>query len=603
VTSVYNRAEHQRGWNNNCNNYGCHGYAFAYTPSFVDLAARDDAGNFIEPNWGIQANSIQLTELGVNDEGTNRFTGGATLNFDALQLESHTLRLVGAAGIDAFQQDNNIWTPNELFFERPQALPGTAIDGGGRSQLFNWNLNAVHTYRPSGAGWSFSTSAGIQYEDRQLKTNRITTTNLVPGQRNVGQGTNTTGVENLTEERTFALYAQEEIRLFDELLLLQGGLRAERSSMNGDIDKYYVFPKVSGSYRILNLLGEGSEIKPRIAYGETGNLPIFGQKFTTLNTPQLGNLSGFTVATASGSPIVSPERVKEIEVGIDGIAMDGRLTWELTGFDRNTTNLLLNRVPAPSTGFTSQVFNGGKLQNRGIEAAIGVTPIQSRGVLWVARGTFTRYTNKVIDLAGLPPFRPPLSGFGGLGVTFVEEGEPMTQIIGRKYNPDGSRSGPNERIGNTAPDFRMGFTNDLTYKSFSMNVVLDYQNGGSIINLTQFLYDDAGTAEDYGSEAWEARTQAQVDGVMTPYIEDASFLKLREVSVGVAIPYDWLQRSRIGIDNARISLTGRNLLTWQKYSGLDPEVANLGSAAIRNNLDVTPYPPSRSVFLDIQVGF
>ena len=602
VTSSYNRSEHDRGWNNNCNNYACHGYAFAYTPSFVDLGARDAQGNLLEPDWGIDANSVQLVERSENHEETNRFTGGATLNFDALATGSHGLRLVGSAGIDVFQQNNELWTPPDLFFERSQNLPGTAIEGDGRSQLFNWNLNAIHSYRPSGS-WSLSTSVGIQYEDRQLKVSRITANDLVPGQRNVDQGTIVTPAEDLTQERTFAVYAQEEVRLLDELLLLQAGLRAERSSMNGDIDEYHVFPKVSGSYRLLGLLGEGSEIKPRVAYGETGNLPVFGQKFTTLATPQLGGLKGFTVSSTSGSPIVSPERVKEIEVGIDGIAMDGRLTWELTGFTRNTTNLLLSRVPAPSTGFTSQVFNGGKVENRGIEIAVGVTPIQAADILWVSRATFTKYSNEVKNLAGLPPFRPPLSGFGGLGVTFVQVGQPMTQIIGRDFAADGGPTPSNVKLGDTAPDFRMGLTNDISYKAFTMNVVLDYQHGGDIINLTQFLYDDAETAADFGSADWEYRMRGYDNGVMTPYIEDATFLKLRELSVGVALPASWLERTRLGLENARISLTGRNLLTYQKYSGLDPEVANLAFASVRNNLDVAPYPPSRSFFLDISLGF
>jgi TonB-linked SusC/RagA family outer membrane protein len=613
VTSAFNRSEHQRGWNNNCNNYACHGYAFAYTPSFVDLTRKDASGNYLTPDWGIQANSVQLTDMAVNDEETNRFIGGATLNYDALESDAQRLRLVGAVGIDAFQQNNDLWTPNELFFERPQGLPGTSIEGDGRSQLYNWNLNAVHDFHPSGAGWSLSTSAGLQYEDRQLKTSRITTTNLLPGQRNVDRGTNSVVDEELTQERTFAMYAQEEIRLLDELLLIQGGLRAERSSMNGDIDKFYVFPKISGSYRIVGLLGDGSEIKPRVAYGETGNLPVFGQKFTTLLTPTLGGIVGLAVSGAAGFKDVSPERVKEIEVGVDGIAMGGRLTWELTGFDRNSTNLLLQRVPAPSSGYASQVFNGGKIQNRGIEAALGVTPIDSRGVLWVSRATFTLTRNEVKDLEGLPPFRPQLSGFGGLGVTFIEVGEPMTQIVGRGFCADF----PGEpcradgvgtvnttlRLGNTAPDFRMGLTNDVTYRAFTFAAVLDYQKGGSIINLTQFLYDDAQTAADFGTPAWDARRRGFTAGVMTPYIEDASFLKLRELSVGVSLPSAWLEQTRIGLANARISLTGRNLLTWQKYSGLDAEVANLGSAAVRNNLDVAPYPPTRSFFFDISLGF
>ena len=90
---------------------------------------------------------------------------------------------------------------------------------------------------------------------------------------------------------------------------------------------------------------------------------------------------------------------------------------------------------------------------------------------------------------------------------------------------------------------------------------------------------------------------------MEPYIEDATFLKLREVSIGVQLPESWLGRAPLGVDNARITLTGRNLLTFTDYTGLDPEVANLGSAAVRNNLDVAPYPPSRSFFFEISVGF
>ena len=604
VSSVFNRSEHDRGWNNNCNNYACHGYAFAYTPSFVDFTRRDPGtGDYVTPNWGIQANPIQLTELAVNHEETYRFTGGVTMNVDALQSDRQSLRLVLGAGIDAFQQANDIWTPNDLFSERSQNLPGESIENGGRSQFYNWNASAVHNFTPAGGAWSLSTSGGIQYEDRQLNTSRIRTQNLIPGQQNVGQGTNTTGVENLTQERTVALYAQEEVRLLNEQLLLQAGLRAERSSVNGDIDKFYIFPKFSGSYRILDLIGAGSEIKPRIAYGETGNLPLFGQKFTTLNTPQLGATQGFTVSGASGFEDVSPERVKEVELGIDGIALSGRLTWELTAFDRNTTNLLLQRVPAPSSGFTTQVFNGGKIQNRGFEAGLGVTPIDREDLQWVSRATFTRYESEVKDLAGLPPFRPPLSGFGGLGVTFIEVGQPLTQLIGRAYDANGDVTATNVQIGNTAPDFRMGFVNDVTFRGINLSVVLDYQQGSDIINLTRFLYDDANTSPDFGSEAFLARKQAQADGVMTPYIEDGTFLKLREVSIGTNLPQRWIQGANLGVSNVRVALSGRNLASWQKYSGLDPEVGNLGSTAVRNNLDVAPYPPSRSIFLDISVGF
>ena len=402
VSSVFSRSSHDRGWNNNCNNYACHGYAFPYTPSFVNIAEKDAAGNYLTPDWGIQSNTKYLSEKAVNHQETYRFTGGANVGFDALQTNHQSLRLIMGLGIDAFQQNDDLWSPNELFHERSQALPGEAIEQNGLSRFWNWNANAVHTYQ-LGWGVSLNTSAGLQYEDRRLNVSRIRTQNLVPGQRNIDQGTNTTATEDLTEERTIALYAQEEVRLLDERLLVQGAVRAERSSVNGDIDKYYVFPKVAGSYRFEDLMGSGVELKPRVAYGETGNQPLFGQKFTLLGTPQLGGANGFTVATASGSPTVEPERVKEIEVGIDGTAFNGGLTWELTHFNRNTTNLLLQRVPAPSTGFTSQIFNGGKIQNTGIEIGVGYTPITNATVQWVTRATYTTYRSEVLDLAGCHP--------------------------------------------------------------------------------------------------------------------------------------------------------------------------------------------------------
>jgi hypothetical protein len=349
-------------------------------------------------------------------------------------------------------------------------------------------------------------------------------------------------------------------------------------------------------------VGSGSEVKLRAAYGATGNQPVFGQKYTLVNTPQVGGRNGFTVAGQAGSPIVEPEELREVEGGVDASFANGRIVFEGTLYYRTTENLLLTRVPAPSSGFAGQIFNGGRIQNKGIELGLGITPVQSRDVTWVSRATFTANRSLVLDLP-VPPFRPPQSGFGGLGVTFVQEGEPLTQLVGFAYDEAGEVTATQVKIGDTAPDFRMGFSNDFTWKSMNLSFVLDWQQGGNIVNLTQYLYDDAQTASDAGSAAYLARRQAQADGVMGPYIEDATFLKVREVSLGVGLPTAWLNKVGLGLSSARVSITGRNLLTFQKYSGLDPEVANFGSAAIRGNLDIAPFPPSRSVFFNISLGW
>lgn len=601
-TSSFTRSENDRGWNNNCNNFGCHGYAMAYMPSFIDFEQRDPDGSF--PNLSaiaVGAHPLQLTELGLNHEETNRFNAGLTLGWNAFETDRQSLRLVAGGGVDEFDQRNDVWTPNELYFERISALPGESIESGGRSLFYNWNLNGIHLLR--GSSWSATTSFGLQYEDQRLSKFSIRTQNLLPGQRNVNHGTTSTVDEDLSHERTIALYAQEAISLLDERLLVQAGVRAERSSVNGDIDKYYAFPKVSGSYRFIDLLGAGSEVKLRAAYGETGNQPLFGQKFTNLNTPQLGGRQGYTIGTSSGFEDVEPERVKEIEAGIDGEALSGRLSWEITGFSRNTTNLLLQRVPAPSSGFTTQIFNGGKLRNSGLEIALGITPVLTGNAQWITRATFTHYTSEVVDLAGLPDFFPPASGFGNLGRTRIEVGKPITQIVGFDFKEDGTRADTLSQLGNSAPDFRVGFVNDFSYKALNLSVVLDWQQGGDVINLTQFLHDDGQTSADWGTPEWEKRYQGYLTGAITPYVEDATFLKVREVALNLDVPNHLISPLGLGARNVRVGLTARNLFMWTKYSGLDPEVANFGAAAVRNNLDISPYPPSRSIFFNISVGF
>ena len=601
VSSVFNRAFHARGWDNNCNNYACAGYFLAYTPSFIDLRPNAD-GTFRDPLPGLQqaANPLQTSALALNETETYRFTGGLTVDYDALSTETSTLRVVAAIGTDIFEQQDNLWSPNELFYERPQTLPGEAIENNGVGRNLNWNVNGIYNRRFGTA--NTTTSAGLQFEERQLSTSRIRTQNLVPGQQNVDQGTNFTPLDDFTKERTLALYVHEQALLANDNIILVGGLRAERSSVNGDVGKYFIFPNLSGAYRFRGVLGEGSELKLRASYGETGNQPLFGQKFTVLNTPQLGGQNGFTIAGASGSPNIEPERVKEWDGGVDASFLDGRATLEATFYNRNTTNLLLQRVPAPSSGFTTQVFNGGEIRNRGLEIVAGYAPIQRADVSLLLRGTFTSNRSKVIDLP-VPGFRPNLSGFGGLGVTFIEEGQAVTQIKGFAYDATGTPTATIVKIGDTNPDYRVGFTSDLVWRSFTFGTVWDWQHGGDIINLTEFLYVDSQLSADFGSPAHARRLQAYNDGVMTPFIEDASFLKLREVSISWLVPERFTSAIGWGVRDVRLSVTGRNLKTWTKYSGLDPEVANLGDAAIRNNLDVAPYPPSRSLFFNLAVGF
>jgi hypothetical protein len=148
----------------------------------------------------------------------------------------------------------------------------------------------------------------------------------------------------------------------------------------------------------------------------------------------------------------------------------------------------------------------------------------------------------------------------------------------------------------------MGFANDWTWKRLSFNSIIDWQQGGNVINLTEYLQDDGRTSPDWGSARWATRYNGYLKGAISPYIEDASFVKVREVSINYDVPQSIFGRLP-SVRTARVGVAARNALMFAPYRGLDPEVANFGSAAIRTNLDVAPYPPSRNILLNVTLGF
>jgi TonB-linked SusC/RagA family outer membrane protein len=616
VSSAFNRNLTSRGITNNDNAGGSVTYALAYIPSFVPLLNPDGSFRQPEVTYG-NSNPLQTAALSHNDETVLRFTGGANVTFNALTTEHSSLRLVGAAGADLFSQKAEVLAPPELFFQQTLANPGVAVLGTGDSRFLNWNANAIHTYAPASGSWRATTSIGTQYEDRNLNRARVVAKGLLPGQSNIDQGSVLGNqFEVKTEERTFALYAQEEFATLRDRLLLTAGVRGERSSANGDDSKFYFFPKASAAYRFPGLLGSGSDFKIRGAYGETGNQPLFGQKFTTLvggNT--IGGVIGTQVGTSAGAATIKPERVKEFEGGFDATFLNSRATFEFTAFHRRTTDLLLSVTPAPTTGFIEQVINGGQFRTSGIEVALGFSPVQTRNASWLIRSTFQRNRTNVDNLPGgdTTGFRPANAGFGlAFGEFFVQPGRPIQQIIGTV--PDANGDLQVVQLGEANPDFRLSLSNDITYKGLSLSFLWDWQHGGVAQNQTISLYDCNGLSPDFNGPdvtnpdgSVRPRGQYGFDacnntGDARPFVQSTSFLKLREVSLGYELPKR-IANVFAGASTARISVTGRNLLLHTNYIGYDPEVSNYGQQSIVRNIDLAPYPPMRSFLFNIQLGF
>jgi hypothetical protein len=503
------------------------------------------------------------------------------------------LQLIGVGGVDYFQQDNNFVSPPALQFEPSDGQPGSVVLGKSSNRNLNAALNATHTFSPSateeGAQWT--SSAGIQYEDRRLFATQILGRTLLAGQESPQQTTSQSVFSRIEPERDLGIFAQEEILLAKRRLLLTAGVRADRSSSNGNTSKFFLYPKFAASYRFVSPFRGFDAIKLRAAYGQTGNRARFGSKYVTDTTGTIGGLFGTNIGNQAGDPLIQPERQEEFEGGIDATLAGGRADLSLTLYQRNIRDLILQQTIAPSVGQEFRIFGqGGRLRNQGVEASLTLQPVQSRDVNWIFRTTFFANRAKITEL-NVPPFQT--GGFAlSLGTFQIEEGASPTQIFGTEG-----------KVGDANPDFQMSFSNDIDVKGFTLGFLFDWKYGGDIINLTEFLYDAVANSKDYLT-AGAARINAWGGGLTKPYVQNGSYLKLREVNLSYNLP-DRLTSSLFGssVRYTRLSLTGRNLLRITPYRGLDPEVSNFANQAIVRNIDVAPFPPSRSFFFSIDLGF
>ena len=599
VNTNFIHSNAQRGLTNNDNSGTSFYMVLPFTPSFARLQPVNGA---YPANPFERSNPIQTRDLLQNQENVYRFTGSATGRFSVFARERQTLALNLTGGIDQFSQRNDIFSPNELLYEPQDGLPGTTVRGSTGNVNSNLNLSAVHTFTPASGWLTATTSAGVQRERRDLDGASILTRGLIPGQRGVDQGSSVAVAPVRQLVKDFAFFGQEEVLLLDQRLLVTGAVRADRSTNNGDINKFYFFPKASASYRVPDLAPWMDEAKVRFAFGQSGLPAIYGAKFTSLETTVFDAETGVQVGLVAGDPNIRPERQTEMEGGLDFQFFGGRSLLTVTGYQKEISDLILLRRLAPTSGFQDQYFNGAELRNRGVEVTGAITPINTDRTTWIARATFSRNVSVITKLP-VPAFET--GGFGAnLGAFRIEEGKSATQIVGHTLLADGSQ--PTVQLGDAAPDFQMAFANELNWGDWRLYGLVDWKKGGDVINLTQFLYDAAGNSKDYSEDpnsGGQRRFSRWASGFTKEYVQDGSFVKVREISLAYRLPSGLTRYLGARARSARLELSGRNLLTFSDYPGLDPEVSNFGNQAIARNIDVAPYPPSRSYFVSLNVEF
>jgi TonB-dependent SusC/RagA subfamily outer membrane receptor len=549
----------------------------------------------------------------------DRFTGSVQINHRPLSWLAHRLTV----GTDITRQEDaelvqRIEDPAMQFFFSAGEI---------RGYLESWQRNINHRtmdYSATARAQATSsiastTSVGLQYYRRYSEFNYVYGEDFpARGLRAIDATSGSrSSSQDYVENTTVGVFAQQ-IFGYQDRLFLTGAIRADDNSAFGQNFNLVYYPKVSLAwvlseepfFRVPSI----STVKLRAAYGESGQQP---ESFAALRTfqpiPGPGDVSAVSPSSL-GNPDLGPERGHEIEVGFDAAFLDERLGLEFTYYNQRTTDAILDKDVAPSTGFggntatNRQFINAGEITNKGIELLARATPVRGRSLTWDLTFTLATNDNKVEDL-GIEGVTSVSAG------TFVQhrEGYPVgawfeKKIVTADFNDAGGLIAGSEVCDNgagatvacaDAPLLYLGrpmpktegaiSTTFTLFEKLRLSALVDFKSGfqkmdGNLrVRCVLFLrcYENFFPAEAIAQGAdlgWMAQTQrggAFVNGL----IRDAGFTKLREVSASYSLPTSLARR--FGASSAAITLAGRNLFTWSDYTkglnrGIEPEASFLG---------------------------
>ena len=601
----------------------------SYNPNFDTLTGRYPYNPILGPN------PLEILERYEAPEELARFVGGA----EATWTPHPSVTLKYLVGIDDYRR--------EVRFLQPPLVNSATFTGLIQnpvqfSRQFNNDLTANHV-------WSYSdrlrlnTGAGFRFTSNRNEVLRAAASDLPPDQTLVGGATQSAS-QSRSEIRTLGLFAEERLS-FNERLFLTGGLNFEASSAFGEDSRWQAFPRVGLSWVIGEepFFREGagsvfSSLRLRAAYGQTGGQPPGAYfRFANFDNTSFAGRAGLVESTIRGNPELKPERQREWELGADAGWWGDRLLLEGTYYDKRTTDLVLS-VPLPaSSGALRQFQNIGVLTNKGVELALSTINVARPRFTWRSRLTYASNRNRIERLTASSD--TIIVGY----LNAVVEGQPIGVFYGGVYQRDASgnrihrdttiggvlyqnmprrlrdsivvggvvtsRPLANRIIGDPNPDFTMALLNTFELpRGIELSVLLDGRFGNDVANftrrITEFFGADKNVEKEITGDTTRftyARNPVGRINIYEEYIEDGSFVKLREVAL--SIPLSESLVNRIGGRGATIRLAGRNLYTWTDYTGLDPEVNLFSESTVARGVDFATLPLPRTFSAGLTINF
>lgn len=403
--------------------------------------------------------------------------------------------------------------------------------------------------------------------------------------------------------------------------------------------KSFFYPSVGLSWVLNNSLAMPEWVnygKLRSSWSKVGNdLPLF------LSNPIAGSndqiIAGGAIQTNTGAPFdeLKPEMSTSWEVGTEWKFFNYRVDFDFTYYKTNTKNQLFTLPSSAGATYKYYYVNAGNIQNQGIEASLGVTPVLTNDFQWKTLLNFSTNRNKVIALH--PDLKTFIYGDEGFSSSYsmrLVEGGSMGDIYGKAFKRDANGrivytkdvdgdqvpvvigSGNTEKVGNSNPDFMLGWGNSLGYKGFNLYFLIDGRFGGDVLSQTQADMDQKGVSWESG----EARNAGYVDlegthldpskfytivsgrnGCSEYYMYSATNIRLRELSLGYTFPEKLMEKSKL-LCGVQLSFVGRNLFFLHKSAPFDPD-AVLSTKNDNQGVDVFGMPTTRSLGLNVKLTF
>ncbi|MEO6176307.1 MAG: TonB-dependent receptor [Flavobacterium circumlabens] len=613
--------------------------------------------NFTSPGY---FNPVALIEHGTDETKTDNLVGNLTAEVKlpfgfTYNLNVAHQRLTASHGefYDSYYSQYN----SANFYNNPdppltKTLVNFGINGSALRNSYETRNNIIEsflTWDKTLGEHKIKAVAGYSWQENTLGDGfQATTTNFPVN--NVGY--NNLALSNYTSVNGYVVNfgdskAYQKTRLIGEFLrvnynykdkyLLQGTIRRDGGSMFGVNNRWGYFPSVGGAWRVdkesfMQNQKIFSDLKFRGSYGVTGNSSGFNAYTAQFISGSLGTFyyNGQQIGAYGPNQAANPdlkwEKTATANIGVDFSILNGKITGSVDVYDKKTTDMIFNYSVNPVlVPVGTIVANGGAMSNKGIELSLGAAIIKSADFSWSTNLNLASNKNKIVKLTN--PFfiggdsirrvQPDGGGQTGSTLQIFKEGRPLGQFFTLKY------AGKNENgvsqyydkngnltttplngvdyhyVGSAQPQLLLGWGNNFQYKKFDLSIFFRGVFGNKIFNATRadlFRPSTAMTTNILVDAGNESPNDLNSYKYSSRFIEDGSYLRLDNITLG----YNFGKVGRY-ISSVRIYQTINNLFVITKYSGIDPEVEQGGTApgVDSNNF----YPKTRTYMFGLNVIF